>query len=535
MADLSFALVVALMIASGGVSVVALVVWARMSPDPDQAAHAMISRAGGETVFLFDGLDLVDCTQPARRIMDELAQGASDLHRLFRALSARFGTLPDAEKVGDINFQGEYAPGDPLDGLRLHIEGWDGFLRITLRNEEEEVATAFARPDAGEEVVTLRAVSDEAPFPIWKTDKDGTIDWINEAYLKHLNTDVDDDEDAALEWPPAALFEDHNPQISPKQRLKIKDTGGTFDIESIKHRDGWLHFATSAEDAVRAETAQKEFVQTLTNTFGHLSIGLAIFDKERRLALFNPALTDMMPVPFAFLSQRPALQDFLDRLREERLMGEPRNYKAWRKQIVELEAQAEDGTYCEHWALPNGVTFRVTGRPHLGGAIAFLFEDISAEMSLTRRFHSEIELGHAALDAMDEAIMLVGESGIVQFTNAAYRKMWHVDGADSEGLSTPHYREAIVTWRKESEKDDPHWQDMIAAMGRQDDSTGWTGQTKLVTGEDLFCRTQRLPGGATLIGFRTSAPVENAISRFKTRRDPHAKAPKPAIATKKAG
>ena len=523
------------MIASGFVSIAALILWARMSPDPDQSIHAMINRAEGEAVFLFDGLDLVDCTPPARRIMDELAQGASDLHRLFRALSVRFGSLPDAERVGDTNFEGEYAPPDVLDSLRLHIEGWDGFLRITLRNEEEGAPPMLSRSDTGDEVVTLRAVSDEAPFPIWKTAKNGSIDWINEAYLRRLNLNAGDEEEEDLQWPPAALFTDHNPQISQKQRLKIQDNGASFDIHSVRHQDGWLHFAISAEDAVRAETAQKEFVQTLTNTFGHLSIGLAIFDKERRLALFNPALTDMMPVPFAFLSQRPSLEAFLDRLREERLMGEPRNYKAWRKHIVELEAKAADGTYCENWALPNGITFRVTGRPHPGGAIAFLFEDISAEMSLTRRFHAEIELGHAALDAMDEAIMLVGESGLIQFTNAAYRKLWHVEGLHGETLNTPHYREAVFEWGKEVEQDDAHWEDFIAAMERRDGSSGWTGQTKLSTGEELFCRIQRLPGGASLIGFRASAPVENAISRFKTQRDRHQPALQNRMAEKKAG
>lgn len=532
MVEISIQLVVALVLGSGAFSVGALILWARMAPDPDQAVHTIIQKAGGQTVFLFDGLNLVDCTPPARRIMDELAQGGSDLHRLFRALAPRFGSLPAAEKMGDIQFAGDYAPTDPLDGLRLSFEGWDGYLRVTIHHDAEEMAPTLSRVDMGEEIVTLRAVSDEAPFPMWRTDRDGAIDWVNEAYLARIPTEEDGPE--TPEWPPAALFPDHNPEEAASQRHTMANTEESFDIQSVRHQEGWLHFATSAQDAVRAETAQKEFVQTLTNTFGHLSIGLAIFDRERRLALFNPALTDMMPVRFAFLSQRPTLVDFLDRLREERAMAEPRNYKAWRKQILELEAQAEDGTYCETWSLPGGVTFRVTGRPHPGGAIAFLFEDISAEMSLTRRFHAQIELGHAALDAMDEALVLIGESGVVQFSNAAYRQLWNVDGADSESLDAPHYREALVSWRKQAEGDAGHWRDLVAAIERRDGAIGWTGQTTLATSEDLFCRVQRLPGGATLVGFKVSAPVENALSRFKTRRTDVPRPPSEALATKVA-
>ena len=95
--------------------------------------------------------------------------------------------------------------------------------------------------------------------------------------------------------------------------------------------------------------------------------------------------------------------------------------------LTKLEDQAVDGSFCETWSLPSGVTFRVTGRPHPDGAIAFLFEDISAEMSLTRRFNAEIELSHAALDGLDEAILLVNTSGVVAFSNDAYREMWQAD------------------------------------------------------------------------------------------------------------
>jgi hypothetical protein len=41
---------------------------------------------------------------------------------------------------------------------------------------------------------------------------------------------------------------------------------------------------------------------------------------------------------------------------------------------------------------------RVTGRPHPNGAIAFLFEDISQEVSLTRRFRTDLDLDRGILD-----------------------------------------------------------------------------------------------------------------------------------------
>jgi hypothetical protein len=44
----------------------------------------------------------------------------------------------------------------------------------------------------------------------------------------------------------------------------------------------------AADSAVQAETALREFMQTLTKTFADLPIGLAIFDRSRVLADVQP-------------------------------------------------------------------------------------------------------------------------------------------------------------------------------------------------------------------------------------------------------
>ena len=102
-----------------------------------------------------------------------------------------------------------------------------------------------------------------------------------------------------------------------------------------------------ADNTVKAETALREFVQTLTKTFAHLPIGLAIFDRQRQLALFNPALIDLTTLGPEFLSSRPTLFSFLDNLREARMIPEPRDYPTWRQTMTELEKAASQGHYEE--------------------------------------------------------------------------------------------------------------------------------------------------------------------------------------------
>ena len=58
------------------------------------------------------------------------------------------------------------------------------------------------------------------------------------------------------------------------------------------------------------------------------------------------------------------------------------------------------------------------GRPHPDGAIAFLIEDISAEVALTRNYRAELEMGQALLDVVEDGFAVFSSSGIMMFCNA---------------------------------------------------------------------------------------------------------------------
>ena len=167
-----------------------------------------------------------------------------------------------------------------------------------------------------------------------------------------------------------------------------------------------------------AEASLRRFVETLTETFAHLPIGLAVFDKNRRLGLFNPALTELVKIDAVWLAGRPSLRDFLERLRETRQMPEQKDFASWRRKLSELEEGAREGTYEESWQLPSGKIFRVTGRPHPQGALAFLFEDISdgdharAQVPLRAR----AEPGDARPDDRGgRGVRRLGDAGLRQF------------------------------------------------------------------------------------------------------------------------
>ncbi len=480
------------------------------------------------TEFLFDGDTLVDATPGARALLQHSpAQSGSPWVRLLAYLGPRF---PDvAERLMRIAGEGRVALASDGDGgapLLLMAEYRGGLTRVSITDPEAESHAAGASRDGlteravQEELDLLRASVAAAPLPIWRESDGGDITWANAAYLDHLMKRLEPGQD--LVWPIPRLFErTASAQGADRQRQKLDQKGSStqvqwFELFTAPDRGGRLVYAQPVDATVQAETALRGFMQTLAKTFAHLTTGLAIFDSARQLQLFNPALMDLTALPPDFLSARPSLSAFFDAMRERSMIPEPRDYRNWRREMGEMEAAAASGLYEETWSLPGGQTYRVTGRPHPNGALALMFEDISSEMTRTRRYRADLELGQAVIDAMDEAIAVFSSSGTLVISNAAYAEVW---GHDPAGTLDGEAGMAVVAeyWRAGTAPTTV-WdraEDFAAAMGPR---SGWTDEVHLADGRLMTVRFARLAGGATLAGFRVTGVADLAAPVFASAR-----------------
>lgn len=461
-------------------------------------------------VFLFDDTMVADATPLARQMLSsERTPGAvSDWNKLEKLLEKQFpkltSTMADLAELGKITLTSE-------DGATNLIAAWsDGLARVELVGREDHAPVSpldqLGFDALSLELDSLRATTEHVPLMVWRENANGAITWANKSYL-----DLAADPEIsghATGWPPRNLF---NLKLTPKninqdasQRVAIelpnRDSRNWFEIHTAPLGDEILYTAIPADEVVKAETSRAEFITTLTKTFAHLPIGLAIFDHKRQLALFNPALTDLVNLPVDFLVAKPSLSAFLDRLRENRMMPEPKDYISWRQQMSDLEAAATNGTYEETWSLPTGLTYRVTGRPHPDGAVAFLIEDISAEISLTRRFRTELEIGQSALDCMDEAIAIFTAGGVLAMSNTAYDDLW--EGNPSAALGDLHIGDAINRWRKTS-IDSGVWQELKEYTALHGDRQPWKKTVHLTDGRLITCRATPMVRGATMVRFVT--------------------------------
>jgi PAS domain-containing protein len=466
--------------------------------------------AAEEVVFLFDGRRLSDATPAARELLPPSSSGMDDWGRFLLAFGGRFANLETMIAGVDCGHGLTLNDTDDAEaGMTLQVQRRGGLTRIMLADKRadgrSQLLERYSLMALRAELETLRSIAEESPVPTWRRQQDGTIIWANSAYMALAQRESGPN--ALFGWPPPDLFgtvdlsgvpPDTAKRVSIPSRSSDKPLW--FDMVGHAETDTALYFATPIDGLVRAEGALSGFVQTLTKTFAHLTVGLAIFDRKRRLVLFNPALIDLTGLPPEQLSTQPTLHSFLDALRDRQRIPEPKDYKSWRLQIAQLEAAAADGTYAQNWHLPSGQTYRVTGRPHPDGAVAYLFEDISSEVSLNRSFRSEIETGRAVLDNLPDAVAVFAANGMLTVANQAYAQLWQVDHGDRPAQIS--MTEALTHWASRSARPDDSRAELARILIDDRSRRGGVGGLTLPDGRRLACTVSPLPGGAAMVVFR---------------------------------
>ncbi|WP_395006004.1 PAS-domain containing protein [Cypionkella sp.] len=452
-------------------------------------------------ILLFDGEDLIDSTPEARGLLAASQTPGSNWEKLLAFLAPRFEGLETRLLQLPEDGRLEAVSTGPAPALTLGAELRGGLTKIELTDTATQGTDPMVQRAVRDEVALLREAIAAAPMLVWRENAKGEVIWANGPYLLQSCAVLTDGKE--LGWPlpklftPASAHQDLNDHW---QSLKLPSGKQSwFTISSKAESLGWLRYGVQADAAVQAEASLREFMQTLTKTFAQLPIGLAVFDVDRKLQLFNPALLNLTQLPADFLSTRPTLLSVLDAMRDRKMLPEPKDYPGWRRQLVEMEKAASAGLYEETWNLPDGQTYKVVGRPHPNGAIALMIEDISTEMLRTRRFRADLEIGQSVIDQIEDAMAVFDQGGLLVMSNAAYARLW---GHDPSGwVDDCNLRNLTTHWRNLSSPTGlwAEVEDYVATIG---DREAWQAEARLLDGRLLGCWFAPLAGGSTLTRFR---------------------------------
>lgn len=396
--------------------------------------------ATGETfedthsVFLIKDGKIVDQCQRTPQII-----GISTWPELRGWLGDRFRDVPyklSDQSDGPVRV---FKTADESDDALLTIKSTPSGQSITL--EDHSTGSAIGRHALLREnrrADRLQTILRKAPAVVFEIDAAGKLLWGNSRF-------------EALPVEAKCSFiettRDHGEAAHAKVCVEAADDGQAehYELSFIATDEGTVVYANNVTRLVEADNVRSSFVQTLTKTFADLSTGLAVFDRDKRLVLFNPAVLDLTSLPADFLATRPHMMEFFDRLRDNHVMPEPKCYSNWRTQITDMITSAVNGLYSESWSLPGGLTYKLTGRPHPNGAVAFLIEDITDEMALTRQSRSQLETHQSILDAIQEAIAVIGADGGLLVCNSAFSDVMGFD--PDESLATTSFNEVMDVCR----------------------------------------------------------------------------------------
>ena len=280
----------------------------------------------------------------------------------------------------------------------------------------------------------LRRALEAADMPAWTRDAAGAVVWCNIPYARAV--DAPDDQ-AAIDKG-GELFD---PAVRREAAAAVRETGAwsrrasavvggerrTFDAVEARTPVGSAGVARDISEiaALRAEMERNE--DDYSRMIDRLSTAVAIFDKSKRLTLYNAAYRQIWPLEPAFLDQGPSDGEILDSLRAKRQLPEQVDFPAWKTQQLNAYRAIEPSETV--WHLPDGRTLRVVTSPNPKGGVTYLYDDATQSYALASQVNTLTHVQGETLDALKEGVAAFGADGRMKLFNPAFAELWRFDPA----------------------------------------------------------------------------------------------------------
>ncbi|MEM8622964.1 MAG: PAS-domain containing protein [Pseudomonadota bacterium] len=455
--------------------------------------------------------------------IDELLSGLLDDGR-EEALSA----LDDLVRTGrPMRLLATDADGNPWElagrprGGELLITLRDASLAVTeLRKSEARIAVRERALEAGwYERRTILNLLNTGSAIAWHRGRTGEMIWSSGCVNTSDGNVTAQQAVALVRARPGEVAGDEQGVV--RSRVEILPAGAIeplpLQVIEVFAADGSATgIATDATVAAQAERTLSRFVQTMTETFAHLTAGLAIFDRNQKLVLFNPAFAQMLQLDPAWLANRPTLRDAVDALRTKRRIPEHIDFHAWRARLLSLFDNPERVDFDEVWHLADGSNIKVIARPHPHGSLAFVFDDISDRVRLEQRYRQSIDLQEATLDRLDEALLVFGTDGRLQIVNDAFHEIFGTDkGTVRPGM---HAREVVALCAGLT-VEGAIWESAASFITAADARAPITEPLTLGSNRRLRLRMAALPGGGTMLVAADVTDSERIAEALQERND----------------
>lgn len=155
------------------------------------------------------------------------------------------------------------------------------------------------------------------------------------------------------------------------------------------------------------------------------STAFVVFDNKQKLSFYNKSFEKLWNLEDIWLISSPTYNNFLDTIREKRLLPEVPNFKAYMeeesKTLNNLIEPKEDLLH-----LPDGRTIRRVLAAYPSGGAIIAFEDVSDRLASRRAYNALISVQQEMFNNISDALLIFDAAGRLRFYNQNYLKLWNI-------------------------------------------------------------------------------------------------------------
>lgn len=363
------------------------------------------------------------------------------------------------------------------------INGTDGNLycdMLWFRDLSEDMLTINRLEEdkklLGEKVSNLETLINTLNIPLWLRDEKSNIIISNKKYNDIAGLEKPQSESpeglsatAAIARELAQNAQAHNKAQHKSVNLVVNGESKHFELtETPYHRGNDLNRIGTAGallDITELDEVKRTFAihqNAHLEVLSALGTAFAIFNTRQKLIFHNKAFANMWNLSADFLDKSPSYSEFLDKIRENRLLEEVSDFRSYcRNEEKVFKDLIEPKEKLLH--LPDGRTFRRMTAPHPNGLI-FAFEDVSDRLAATRTVNEMVDVQQKILDNVDDAIIIFSSDQRLKYFNKKYQSLWRIN---AEKLQKSFFLSDVLEEQKIFFSNAANWENLKQGMMAQ--------------------------------------------------------------------
>lgn len=363
------------------------------------------------------------------------------------------------------------------------INGTDGNLycdMLWFRDLSEDMLTINRLEEdkklLGEKVSNLETLINTLNIPLWLRDEKSNIIISNKKYNDIAGLEKAQSESpeglsatAAIARELAQNAQAHNKAQHKSVNLVVNGESKHFELtETPYHRGNDLNRIGTAGallDITELDEVKRTFAihqNAHLEVLSALGTAFAIFNTRQKLIFHNKAFANMWNLSADFLDKSPSYSEFLDKIRENRLLEEVSDFRSYcRNEEKVFKDLIEPKEKLLH--LPDGRTFRRMTAPHPNGLI-FAFEDVSDRLAATRTVNEMVDVQQKILDNVDDAIIIFSSDQRLKYFNKKYQSLWRIN---AEKLQKSFFLSDVLEEQKIFFSNAANWENLKQGMMAQ--------------------------------------------------------------------